>query len=208
MDSYRIAVLGAGGVGKACVILRLTRDTFDTVYVPTIQDLFEKNMLFNNKWYRLVVINTASQDEMQRITNLAIKSVDACVIMYSCTSTLSFDEVPKFYERVEQAMLPSKPKVVIVGNKCDLESERAVTQEQGTRYAESVGAPCIECSAKANINIDKIFMGCLEQLLGVRAKERKQPAVAGKTQKGKDDQKKKGKNDKKKAEVKGCCDVL
>jgi small GTP-binding protein len=207
MDSYRIAVLGSGGVGKTCVILRLTRDTFDTDYVPTIQDLFEKNMLFNNKWYRLVVIDTAGQDEMQSITNLAIKSADACVIMYSCTSTLSFDELPKFYERVEQAMSPSKPKVVVVGNKCDLVNDRAVTEEQGRRYAESIAAPWIECSAKANINIDKIFMGCLEQLLGVRAKEKKQPAATTKTQKGKDDQKKKGKDDKKKKGSKGCCDV-
>jgi small GTP-binding protein len=138
-DSFRIAVLGSGGVGKTCVILRFLRDTFNADYVPTIQDRFEKNYLYNNKNYKLIIIDTAGQDEMQSITNLAIKSADAYVIMYSCTSPLSFDEVDKFRDKVLQmAAASASPKIVVAGNKCDLDSERA----SGDRRAgqEQVGA--------------------------------------------------------------------
>jgi small GTP-binding protein len=194
MESFRIAVLGGGGVGKNCVILRMTCDTDS---VPKIRDLFDKNILFHNKWYRLVVINTAGHDEMHRITNLAIKSADTFVLTYSCTSQLSLQELQKFYHCAEQATDPIKPKVVVVGNKCDLIDERSVTDQQGRQFAESLGAPWIECSAKTNINIDKILISCLEQLVGVASNGK-----AKVTSPKKADEKGKGEKD-----HRGRCDV-
>jgi small GTP-binding protein len=168
-DGFRIAVLGSGGVGKTCVILRLLRDTFDPDHVPTIMDTFDKHHCYNGQSHRIIVIDTAGQDELQSITNIAIKSADAFIIMYSCTSALSFSEVDKFFERVKQLAHSDRPKVVLVGNKCDKTDQRAVTTEQGRLKAESFGCPFLECSALANINIEKIFDRSLDQLLGMES---------------------------------------
>jgi small GTP-binding protein len=200
--SFKIAVLGSGGVGKTCVILRFLRDTFEADYVPTIQDSFEKNFVYSGKNYKLVLIDTAGQDEMQSITNLAVKSADAYVVMYSCTSQLSFEELDKFHDKVlsfsPASTSGARPKMVFAGNKCDMESDRSVTAEQGRIKAAQFGCPFLECSAKANINITKIFEKSLEQLLGV-ADDDGAKGDKGKT-KGKEKNAKKDDN-------KGCCNV-
>jgi small GTP-binding protein len=204
-QSFKIAVLGSGGVGKTCVILRFLRDTFDTDYVPTIQDNFEKNYCFNGKNYKLVLIDTAGQDEMQSITNLAVKSADAYVVMYSCTSQLSFEELDKFREKIVSFSpatgAGAKPKMVFAGNKCDMESDRSVTAKQGRAKAAQFECPFMECSAKANINIAKIFEESLKQLLGVADKKETEKKGQGK-------EKGKGKKDDCGNESEGgCCNV-
>ena len=42
---------------------------------------------------------------------------------------------------------------VVVGNKCDLDTQREVTSEEGAAYAKSIGAPFFEASAKMNLNV-------------------------------------------------------
>ena len=45
---------------------------------------------------------------------------------------------------------------VLVGNKCDLESERVVPTEEGQQLAASLGIPFLETSAKTNHNIAQV----------------------------------------------------
>jgi small GTP-binding protein len=172
-DSFRIVVLGSGGVGKTCVILRFLRDTFDADYVPTIQDSFEKSYSLNGKTYKLNIVDTAGQDEMESINNLAIKSADAFVLLYSCTSAMSFGELDKYKTQICSNFTSGTPKIVIGGNKCDMEDERAVTTEQGRAKCQELGSPFFECSAKANIKIADMFEASLRQLLGVEGGDKK-----------------------------------
>lgn len=48
-------------------------------------------------------------------------------------------------------------RIILVGNKCDLTESRAVSTEEGTEIAESLGMKYIETSAKENINIKQTF---------------------------------------------------
>jgi len=48
-------------------------------------------------------------------------------------------------------------QVVLVGNKCDMEEERAVTFEQGRKLADQLGFPFFEASAKDNVNVRDAF---------------------------------------------------
>jgi GTPase SAR1 family protein len=47
--------------------------------------------------------------------------------------------------------------LIVVGNKVDLEAERAVTAEEGKKYADSIKAPYIETSARTPINVPELF---------------------------------------------------
>lgn len=164
--NYRVAVLGSGGVGKTCVVLRLTRQSFDPEYVPTIQDYFEKKLVLDNQEYTLNIIDTAGQDEMQGITDIAIQDANAFVIIYSVTSLMSFNEAEKYRDKVVQFSQGAVPKIVLVGNKCDMETERAVTTVQGKQLADKWGCPFFEASAKNDINITQVFEASLRALLG------------------------------------------
>lgn len=48
------------------------------------------------------------------------------------------------------------PKI-IVGNKCDLEDQRIVSTEEGSRFAQEKNIPFIETSAKDGKNVTELF---------------------------------------------------
>jgi GTPase SAR1 family protein len=89
--------------------------------------------------------------------------------VYSCISSLSFTEIDRFIDKIHK-LAPHQddrdPLVVLAGNKCDLEDDRAVTTQQGRAKAESIGIPFFECSAKSNINVSVLFETSLKQLVG------------------------------------------
>ena len=45
----------------------------------------------------------------------------------------------------------------VVGNKIDLVSEREIQTQTGEDYAESIGAPFYEVSAKEDSNVNELF---------------------------------------------------
>lgn len=52
----------------------------------------------------------------------------------------------------------------MVGNKIDLEDERAVTTEEGKELAQKWGCVFTEASAKSNTNVSEIFFGLVQQI--------------------------------------------
>jgi len=54
--------------------------------------------------------------------------------------------------------------VAIVGNKCDLKEDRAVSKEEGEALAGKMGAIFYETSAKENINVEEMFTSIAVQL--------------------------------------------
>jgi small GTP-binding protein len=180
-NEFSIAVLGAGGVGKTCLILRLTRDTFDRDHIPTIQDYFEKKMTVSGVPYNLKVIDTAGQDEMEGITDIGIADADAHMIVYSVTSQVSFNEANRYREKVKN-LARHGDHLVLCGNKCDA-PDRAITEKAGKDKADSWGCRFFETSARENINIAEAFEAVLRTLLPEESsplpKDGKQKGIAG-----------------------------
>lgn len=46
---------------------------------------------------------------------------------------------------------------MLVGNKVDRESERAVSREEGVALAKELGSLFLECSAKTRANVEQCF---------------------------------------------------
>jgi len=62
---------------------------------------------------------------------------------------------------------------VFCGNKCDLDSERQVSTQEGADYAKSVGWPFFETSAKLNLNVSEAIAELVRQTPRSRGKEYK-----------------------------------
>lgn len=114
------------------------------------------------------------------------------MLVYSITSRSSFDEAKAMYDWITRLRDQEMPVVsrttcyqicsflrrcdfsqVVCGNKCDLESERQVTTEEGVAYAKSVGWPFFETSAKLNINISEAIQELVRSTPRLRGKEYK-----------------------------------
>merc|ERR1712151_1019528 len=69
----------------------------------------------------------------------------------------SFDHVSNWMLQIKQ-YADLKVEKVLIGNKCDLTSRRAVTEEDGRQLAQkSDGIPFFECSAKMETNVKESF---------------------------------------------------
>lgn len=53
---------------------------------------------------------------------------------------------------------------MLVGNKCDMESERQVTFEEGKSLADTFGIKFFETSAKSDINVTEAFFTICKEI--------------------------------------------
>ena len=77
--------------------------------------------------------------------------------VYSITNKGSFDEISSFREQILRVKDADKVPMVVVGNKLDLDSERAVSREEGKEFAAELNCPWMETSAKARIRVEDAF---------------------------------------------------
>ena len=154
MSTISIALIGSGGVGKTCLCRRLVQNEFDEAYNPSGIEKWEKDLSVNNMNYHLNLIDTAGQDEMVAIVDMACQDADAFVIVFSVAAKLTFEDVDKLIGRAND-IKPGAP-CILVGNKCDL-PERDVTEADGQAKAQQYHAVYIEASAKSGQNVTQVF---------------------------------------------------
>ena len=82
-------------------------------------------------------------------------------------------------DKILQVKEAEKFPMVLVGNKCDLESERKVTLEEGKDLAKTWNIGFFETSAKARINIEESFMELVTQVLNFESESPDKTSDAG-----------------------------
>ena len=83
--------------------------------------------------------------------------------------------IPKLHSQAVR-FTREQPAFVLVGNKSDLESNRAVTTQEAKELAEKLSCAFFETSAKLNANVTEAFMELVRALHALRtaAKPKKQ----------------------------------
>eukprot|EP01128_Nolandella_sp_AFSM9_P010237 TRINITY_DN7045_c0_g1_i1.p1 TRINITY_DN7045_c0_g1~~TRINITY_DN7045_c0_g1_i1.p1 ORF type:complete len:201 (+),score=56.42 TRINITY_DN7045_c0_g1_i1:209-811(+) len=156
--SYKIVVIGTGGVGKSCFTIQLISGTFVETYDPTLEDSYRKQMTVDDEEAILNIYDTAGQEDFSAVRDQYIRIGEAFVCMYSITNEPSFKEVSSLRDKICNITEEEDHPVVLVGNKSDLEDDRQVSKEQGEGLAEQFGWKFLEASAKAKINVTETFV--------------------------------------------------
>ena len=133
-------------------------------YDPTIEDTYRKQCVIDGEVALLDVLDTAGQEEYAAMREQYMRTGEGFLLVYSITDRQSFEEILTF----EQQILSVKDKdyfpIIVVGNKCDLEGERAVSRQEGEARAHSLGCKFIETSAKCRINVDNAFYDMVREV--------------------------------------------
>ena len=154
---YKIIIIGDSAVGKSCILLQFSDKTFSENYVSTIGVDFKiRTMEVNGQNIKLQIWDTAGQERFKSITENYYRGAHAIAIVYDITNRDSFENVRKWVNEVDKIANPQVCKI-IVGNKTDLEEKRQVRREEGQAFADSLGVPFIETSAKNAYNVQKLF---------------------------------------------------
>eukprot|EP01129_Flabellula_baltica_P017287 TRINITY_DN9538_c0_g1_i2.p1 TRINITY_DN9538_c0_g1~~TRINITY_DN9538_c0_g1_i2.p1 ORF type:complete len:190 (+),score=33.00 TRINITY_DN9538_c0_g1_i2:24-593(+) len=166
MNKYKIAVLGAGAVGKSCICLQFVKNQFVSEYDPTIEDSYRKQIDVDGQVFVLDIFDTAGQEEYATITELYVKTAQGFVVIYAIDNMLSFNHTASIYKVISRAKEEGHLPIVLVGNKCDLEEERVISKAQGKERANEWGdIGFFEASAKERINVDELFEECVRRII-------------------------------------------
>ena len=165
-ETYKVVVLGSGGVGKSALTIQFIQGNFVEKYDPTIEDSYRKQVEVEGKLCTLDILDTAGQEEYSAMRDQYMRTGQAFILVYSITDPSSFQDCQQIHEQLLRSVDSDEVPLVLVGNKCDLEEERGVSTQEGKQMAEKFGnCKFFEASAKDRLNVEECFHALVKLLM-------------------------------------------
>ena len=156
--SYKVLLLGNSSVGKTCILIRFSEDTFNDNYEVTIGLNYRiKTITLDNTPIKMQIWDTSGEEKFKAIAKNFYRGAHGVLLIYDICQKSSFLDVKGWIEQIIENTDNDDIVMILCGNKNDMEKERVISKEEGENLAKNYGIPFFECSAKNNINIDEIF---------------------------------------------------
>ncbi|KAI3744872.1 hypothetical protein L1987_57968 [Smallanthus sonchifolius] len=171
----KCVTVGDGAVGKTCMLISYTSNTFPTDYVPTVFDNFSANVVVGESTVNLGLWDTAGQEDYNRLRPLSYRGADVFLLAFSLISRPSYENISKKWISELRHYAPTVP-IVLVGTKLDLREDKQylsdhpnvtpITTSQGEELKKTIGAAVyIECSSKTQQNVKGVFDAAIRVVL-------------------------------------------
>ncbi|KAI8555214.1 hypothetical protein RHMOL_Rhmol05G0157500 [Rhododendron molle] len=139
---FKLLLIGDSSVGKSCLLLRFADDSYVDSYISTIGVDF---------W------DTAGQERFRTITSSYYRGAHGIIIVYDVTEMESFNNVQQWLNEIDRYANDTVCKL-LVGNKSDLVENKVVDTQTAKAFADELGIPFLETSAKDSINVEQAFL--------------------------------------------------
>jgi len=154
----KLLLIGDSGVGKSCLLLRFSEDSFAPSFITTIGiDYKIRTIELDGKKIKLQIWDTAGQERFRTITTAYYRSAMGVLLVYDVTDDKSFANIKNWIRNIEQHASENINKV-LVGNKCDLVDKRIIDTARGKALADEFKIPFYETSAKNSTNVEDAFI--------------------------------------------------
>ena len=152
----KIVFIGNPSTGKTSLLNRICNDKFLPDYDSTIGvDFFTKTIYYNENIFKIQLWDSAGQEKYRSLIPSYLRGASIIFLVYDLTWRESFDAIKSWLGFVNQYTSKDQVKLVLVGNKSDL--ERKVKNEEGKKLAEKEGMLFFETSAKTADGIVDMF---------------------------------------------------
>ncbi|OPJ83416.1 GRB2-associated and regulator of MAPK protein isoform B [Patagioenas fasciata monilis] len=161
---------GESCVGKTSIVRRYTEPGSPpagapTSYLATIGiDFKVKPVTFNGTRVKLQIWDTAGQERFHTLSTSYFRGAQGFVLVYDITNLDSFQSITSWMRDIHEKA-GDEVDVILLGNKCDKESERVVPKQKGEKLAWEHGIPFFETSARDNVNIEDAFTILTKEIL-------------------------------------------
>ena len=166
-EIYRVVLLGKQATGKTCIIAQFINGSFDpgTISSLTAQFIRKTIQFADGRNITLDIWDTAGQEKYRAIAKIYYKEARAVILVYDITDENSFIEMKEYW--YEQVKLYAKKDVIfaVAANKNDLDEERKISDEEGRKFANEIGAIFASTSAKNADGIQALFDNVGQKIL-------------------------------------------
>ena len=153
----KLLLIGDSGVGKSCLLLRFSDDSFTQSFITTIGIDFKiRTIELEGKKIKLQIWDTAGQERFRTITTAYYRGAMGILLVYDVTEEKTFSNIRNWIRNIEQHATESVNKMLI-GNKCDMEDEKVIDAARGKALADEYDIKFLETSAKTNHNVELAF---------------------------------------------------
>jgi len=154
----KLLLIGDSGVGKSCLLLRFSEDSFTPSFITTIGIDFKiRTVEIDGKKIKLQIWDTAGQERFRTITTAYYRGAMGILLVYDVTDEKSFLSIRNWISNIEQFAQEGVNKI-LVGNKSDMSSKRVIDFATGKALADEYGIRFLETSAKNSTNVDEAFI--------------------------------------------------
>jgi len=154
----KLLLIGDSGVGKSCLLLRFSDDSFTPSFITTIGIDFKiRTIELEGKRIKLQIWDTAGQERFRTITTAYYRGAMGILLVYDVTDEKSFNNIRNWIRNIEQHATESVNKILI-GNKCDMVEKKVVDSARGKALADEYAIKFLETSAKNSINVEEAFI--------------------------------------------------
>ena len=161
----KLVIIGDSGVGKSSLLNRFATRTYSDAYISTVGvDFINRRVEVDGRGVEFQLWDTAGQERFRTIMSSYYRGAQGILIVYDTTNMKSFNHLDQWLEDVDKHAGKSC-KRVLLGNKCDMRSAKAVDFETATAWAVANEIELFETSAKEGHMVDETFISLARQII-------------------------------------------
>lgn len=177
--NLKFFILGEYSVGKTSLALKFVKDTFDEELSKSNNHISHSNLDSNcggNKVFQvndtitanIIHFDTAGNEKFRSGTITPFAKANIIFICFAINNSESFNQLSYWHREATSNTRDTKPHVVLVGTKQDLESDRRISQEEAEKFCKSHQNSLLqyfEVSAKTGYNIKELYTSACNEFL-------------------------------------------
>jgi small GTP-binding protein len=164
-SGIKIVIVGDSNVGKTSLLhyfvkgeslvdSRITTNVYLTTHIAEVR----------GKRQQLNLWDTAGEEKYRSLASVYLRSAKGILLVFDLTNRISFNSLDYWF-RFIQSHLDLAPAIVVVGNKCDVESEVCIEEKMIKDACAAHNVKYFPTSAKTGKNVQKAFMELTEFVL-------------------------------------------
>ncbi|CAM0950864.1 unnamed protein product [Alopecurus aequalis] len=161
---FKVVLIGDSAVGKSQLLARFARNEFSLDSKATIGVEFQtKTLQIDNRTVKAQIWDTAGQERYRAVTSAYYRGAVGAMLVYDMTKRQSFDHMARWLEEL-RSHADKNIVIMIIGNKSDLGTLRAVPTEDAKEFAERESLYFMETSALEATNVENAFTTALTEI--------------------------------------------
>ncbi|MBA0753879.1 hypothetical protein Gogos_021513 [Gossypium gossypioides] len=164
---FKVVLIGDSAVGKSQILARFARNEFSLDSKATIGVEFQsRTLVIEHKSVKAQIWDTAGQERYRAVTSAYYRGAVGAMLVYDISKRQTFDHIPRWLEEL-RGHADKNIVIILIGNKSDLENQRAVSTEDAKEFAQKEGLFFLETSALEATNVEAAFLTVLKEIFNI-----------------------------------------